>query len=58
VKLTIQNHFLFCWRRPRPCFRRHQERIYRQSFWSFLHFSLFHGCHGWKNHTQLKRTAL
>jgi len=21
------NHFLFCWRRPRPCFRRHQERM-------------------------------
>jgi len=21
------NHFLFCWRRPRPWFRRHQERI-------------------------------
>jgi len=21
------NHFLFCWRRPRPWFRRHQERM-------------------------------
>jgi len=20
------NHFLYCWRRPRPWFRRHQER--------------------------------
>jgi len=23
----ISNHFLFCWRRPRPWFRRHQERM-------------------------------
>jgi len=21
------NHFLLCWRRPRPWFRRHQERM-------------------------------
>jgi len=21
------NYFLFCWRRPRPWFRRHQERM-------------------------------
>jgi len=21
------NNFLFCWRRPRPWFRRHQERM-------------------------------
>jgi len=21
------NHFLFCWRRPRPWFRRHRERM-------------------------------
>jgi len=23
----ISNHFLFCWRRPRPWFRRHHERM-------------------------------
>jgi len=23
----ISNCFLFCWRRPRPWFRRHQERM-------------------------------
>jgi len=23
----ISNHFLFCWRRPRPWFRKHQERM-------------------------------
>jgi len=25
--LKISNHFLFCWRRPRLWFRRHQERM-------------------------------
>jgi hypothetical protein len=24
----------------------------------FFFFSVFDGCHGWKNHNQLKRTAL
>jgi len=28
LKKKLQsNHFLFCWRRPRPWFRRHQEKI-------------------------------
>jgi len=27
LKRYQSNHFLFCWRRPRPCFRRHQERM-------------------------------
>jgi len=27
LKKNQSNHFLFCWRRPRPWFRRHQERI-------------------------------
>ena len=27
-------------------------------FWFFLLFCLFDGRHGWKNHNQLKRTAL
>jgi len=26
LKKYQSNHFLFCWRRPRPWFRRHQER--------------------------------
>jgi hypothetical protein len=30
----------------------------RQLFWFFLLFCLFDGRHGWKNHSQLKRTAL
>jgi len=34
------NHSLFCWGRPRPWFRRHQERMWRQQFWFFL-FSAF-----------------
>jgi len=25
--LKKSNHFLFCWRRSRPWFRRHQERM-------------------------------
>jgi len=25
--LKKSNRFLFCWRRPRPWFRRHQERM-------------------------------
>jgi len=24
----------------------------------FISFSLFDGCHGWKNHNQINRTAL
>jgi len=48
------NHFLFCWRRPRPWFRRHQERMWRQVFWFFLLFCRFDGRHGWKNHRELK----
>jgi len=27
LKNFKSNHFLFCWRRPRPWFRRHQERM-------------------------------
>jgi len=27
LKKYQSNHFLFCWRRPRPWFRRHQERM-------------------------------
>jgi len=27
LKKNQSNHFLFCWRRPRPWFRRHQERM-------------------------------
>jgi len=27
LKKHQTNHFLFCWRRPRPWFRRHQERM-------------------------------
>jgi len=27
LKKYQTNHFLFCWRRPRPWFRRHQERM-------------------------------
>jgi len=27
LKKYHTNHFLFCWRRPRPWFRRHQERM-------------------------------
>jgi len=27
LKIYKSNHFLFRWRRPRPWFRRHQERI-------------------------------
>jgi len=26
LKKYQSNHFLFCWRRPRPWFRGHQER--------------------------------
>jgi len=26
-KIYQSNHFLFCWRRPRPCFKRRQERM-------------------------------
>jgi len=57
LKKNQSNHFLFCWRRPRPRFRRHQERLQRQLFWFFLLFCLFDGRHWWKNHSQLKRTA-
>jgi len=56
LKKYQSNHSLFCWRRPRPCFRRHQERMWHQMFWLFLLFCLFDGRHGWKNHSQLKRT--
>jgi len=27
LKKYQSNHFLFCWRRPRSWFRRHQERM-------------------------------
>jgi len=27
LKKYQSNHFLVCWRRPRPWFRRHQERM-------------------------------
>jgi len=27
LKKYQSSHFLFCWRRPRPWFRRHQERM-------------------------------
>jgi len=27
MKKYQSNHFLFCWRRPRRWFRRHQERM-------------------------------
>jgi len=27
LKKYQSNHFLFCWRRPRPRFRRHQGRM-------------------------------
>jgi len=27
LKKYQSNHFLFCWRRPRQWFRRHQERM-------------------------------
>jgi len=27
LKKYQSNHFLYCWRRPRPWFRRHQERM-------------------------------
>jgi len=27
LKKNQSNNFLFCWRRPRPWFRRHQERM-------------------------------
>jgi len=27
LKKYQSNHFLFCWRRPRRWFRRHQERM-------------------------------
>jgi len=27
LKKYQSNHFLFCWRRPRPWFGRHQERM-------------------------------
>jgi len=47
------NHF--CWRRPRPWFRRHQKEC-NVNCVDF--FCLFDGRHGWKNHNQLKRTAL
>jgi len=26
-KKSISNRFLFCWRRPRPWFRRHEKRM-------------------------------
>jgi len=27
LKKYQSNHFLFCWTKPRPWFRRHQERM-------------------------------
>jgi len=40
-KKCQSNHFLFCWRRPRLLFRRHQERTWSQLFWFFSSFLSF-----------------
>jgi len=55
LKKYQSNHFLFCWRRPRPWFRILNRECNVNCFDFF--FCLFDGCHEWKNHIQLNRTA-